>query len=94
MQPFRYHEGQRAVQREANSMICADKLSTWVGPVAQYVSIADLIVLASPDGADLRVGAVSGPPPLAAAREAGEKIIVELPRELLHQRSRAANSVV
>lgn len=85
MQPFRYHEGQRAVQREANSIICADKLSTWVGPVTQYVSIADLIVLASPDGADLRVGAVSGPPPLAAARETGEEIVVELPRELLHQ---------
>ena len=85
MQPFRYHEGQRAVQREANSVVCADKLSTWVGPVVQFAGIADLIVLASPDGSDIRMGTVSGPPPLATAREAGEEIILELPRQLLGQ---------
>ena len=33
MEPFTYHEGQRAIQREANSVRCADKLSSWVGPV-------------------------------------------------------------
>ena len=83
MLPFRYHEGQRAVQSEANSVVCADKLSTWVGPVVQYVSIADLIVLASPDGPALRIGAVSGPPPLATAQEVGDEILVSLPRDLL-----------
>ena len=85
MQPFRYHEGQRAVQREANSVVCADKLSTWVGPVVQFATIADLIVLASPDGAAIRIGAVSGPAPLATARETGDEIIVELPRQLRRQ---------
>ncbi len=83
MQPFQYHDAQRAVQREANSVQCADKLSTWVGPVAEFTAIADLIILAGPAGKTIRIGAVSGPAPLAIARETGDEIIVELPRQLL-----------
>ncbi len=85
MRPFQYHQGQREVQREANSIECADKLSTWVGPVVRFASIADLIVLASPDGATIRIGAVSGPPPLVDAHEAGEEIILDLPADLGRQ---------
>ena len=83
MQPFRYHDAQRAIQREANSIQCADKLSTWVGPVAEFAAVADLIVLASQGDAGLRIAAVSGPAPLAVARDTGDEIIIELPRSLL-----------
>lgn len=59
MKSFRYHEGQRAVQHEANSIQCADKLSRWVGPVAAFTAIADLIILASPEETGIRSGATA-----------------------------------
>jgi hypothetical protein len=79
MRPIRYHEGQRAVQREANSIPCADKLTTWVGPVVQFATVADLIVLASLDAGGLRIAALSGPAPLVEAREEGDEIVLALP---------------
>ena len=83
MRPFSYNDGQRAVQREANTVPCADKLSTWVGPVVQFATIADLVVLASADSGGFSVVALSGPPPLLDAREAAETIALRLPRGVL-----------
>jgi hypothetical protein len=79
MQPFHYHDGQREIQREANSVPAADKLSTWIGPVATYTNEADLIVLACADADTLQIAALSGPAPLATARDAGGEITVSLP---------------
>ena len=50
MRHFRYHEGQRAVQTEANSRANADNLVSWVGPAAEFSRMADLIVMASTNG--------------------------------------------
>ncbi len=82
MEPFSYHEGQRTVQREANSVSCADKLATWVGPVAEFASIADLIVMASLVADGFHVVALSGPAPLVRAREDGASIVVDFPAAL------------
>jgi len=82
MQPFQYHAGQRAVQAEANSRACADKLATWVGPVADFARIADLIVMATTDGRTFRVGAISGPAPLVEVKESGGEFTFTLPEQL------------
>lgn len=82
MRPFPYHDGQRDIQREANSVRAADKLSTWVGPVATYANEADLIVLACATDDALHVAALSGPAPLATATESGGEITMALPRGL------------
>lgn len=82
MRPFHYHVGQREVQGEANSVKAADKLSTWVGPVADYANEADLIVLAAADAETLQVAALSGPAPLATARANDGEIVVSLPGDL------------
>jgi hypothetical protein len=79
MRPFQYHDGQRDIQGEANSVKAADKLSTWVGPVADYTNEADLIVLASADEDALHVAALSGPAPLATATADAGAITVSLP---------------
>ena len=82
MEPFSYHEGQRIVQREANSVRCADKLATWVGPVVEFATIADLIVMASLAEDGFQVAALSGPAPLVAAREEGADIVIGFPNAL------------
>ena len=82
MEPFAYHEGQRTVQREANSVLCADKLASWVGPVVEFATIADLIVMASLGADGFRVAALSGPAPLVRAREEAGDIQVGFPAAL------------
>jgi uncharacterized protein len=82
LKPFRYHSGQREVQREANTVPCADRLSVWVGPVAKFAKVADLVVLASAAEGGLTVGALSGPPPLVAAEAVGDTMRVTLPASL------------
>ncbi|GEM_PF-1370679 len=82
MQRYHYHPGQRAVQAEANSGACADNLSTWVGPVADFALVADLVVMASTDDRQLRVGALSGPAPLIDASELNGDITITLPSQL------------
>lgn len=82
MRPFLYHEGQRDVQREANSIPCADKLASWVGPVVDYANEADLIVLACAAPDALHVAALSGPPPLVSASEVAGEIAVSLPHDV------------
>lgn len=80
MNPLRYHEGQRQVQREANTEPVADMLSEWVGPVIRYASLADLIVLASPGaGTSLAFTALSGQPPLVQAGSSGGTIRLSFP---------------
>ena len=85
MRPFQYHEGQRDVQREANSIPCADKLSSWVGPVVDYANEADLIVLACAVPDALHVAVLSGPAPLVSAAAVAGEIAVEFPREVSDQ---------
>lgn len=82
MRPFEYHEGQREIQQEANSVAAADKLSHWVGPVAQFAREADLVVLACFANEALHVAAISGTPPLVHAHEHDGEIAVSLPVEL------------
>lgn len=83
MRPFEYHEGQRMVQREANSIKCADSLSKWVGPVSDFALIADLVVLASIDNDAFRTAAISGRAPLVGASENNGDIALELPTSLV-----------
>ncbi|MBL0169722.1 MAG: pyridoxamine 5'-phosphate oxidase family protein [Gemmatimonadaceae bacterium] len=83
MHPFLYHEGQRDVQREANSVQCADNLSTWVGPVVDYANEADLVVLASATPDTLHVAALSGPAPLVSAAGHAGAIAVSMTSALV-----------
>lgn len=63
-----YHAGQIEVQEEANTRKVADTLASWVGPVGEFVSVADLILLATANvSGDLSFAAVSGKPPLVEA---------------------------
>lgn len=82
MDPFPYHPGQREVQREANSVACADKLATWVGPVAEFASIADLIVLAHRSATRFEIAALSGPAPLVSATQDDGAVAIRFPRGL------------
>ena len=62
---LQYHAGQIEVQEEANTRPVADMLADWVGPVAEFSRMADMILLATPDGdGDLRFATVSGAAPL------------------------------
>ena len=63
--PLTYHAGQIAVQTEANTRPVADKLAHWVGPIVEFMEVADLVVLATPsaDGR-LRFTAFGGKAPL------------------------------
>ena len=45
--PLQYHTGQLEVQDEANTRKVAANLSRWVGPVTEFATTADLILLAS-----------------------------------------------
>jgi hypothetical protein len=70
MKPLVYHAGQLAAQAEAGTTRVAQKLADWVGPVPDFARGADLIVLATPDGAgELRFTVVSGPAPLVQVAE-------------------------
>ena len=62
---LQYHAGQIEVQEEANTRPVADMLADWVGPVAEFSRMADMILLATPDDDDdLRFATVSGAAPL------------------------------
>ena len=63
--PITYHAGQMEVQAEANTRPVADKLAHWVGPITEFMEVADLIVLATPssDGR-LHFTALGGRAPL------------------------------
>jgi hypothetical protein len=67
-----YHAGQRAVQMEANTVALADHLASWVGPVAEFATQADLFLLAAPDAArELHFTVLSGPEQLASVAGPG-----------------------
>jgi hypothetical protein len=62
-----YHEGQVAVQQEANTRPVAEMLRDWVGPVVEFCRTADMMVLAMPTAGrpgDLRFVVASGRAPL------------------------------
>ena len=80
MHPLRYHEGQRQVQREANSEPAANSLAEWVGPVIRYAGLADLVVMATAgSGRTVTFTALSGQPPLVGAAYAGGSIRLRFP---------------
>ena len=68
MHPLVYHSGQLEVQSEANTRHVADRLAGWVGPVGEYATEADLVLLvrseAGPGGNALRFTALAGDRPL------------------------------
>lgn len=76
MRPLQYHDGQRAVQDEANTRDLADHLAHWNGPVAEFAAQADLFVLAARDrGRDLRASVLSGAAPLATPSRDGRFLL-------------------
>ncbi len=70
--PLEYHAGQIAAQTEANTRPVAERLTRWVGPVAEFAAAADLVLLATVDTAGVpRFAALAGAPPLATMGEDG-----------------------
>jgi hypothetical protein len=62
---LQYHSGQIEVQEEANTRPAAEMLAHWIGPVGLFASVADMIVLATPqETGELQFAAVSGAAPL------------------------------
>lgn len=60
-----YHGGQVEAQEEANTRPIAERLTRWMGPVAQFAAAADALLLAAQDGAGvMRFAALAGAPPL------------------------------
>jgi hypothetical protein len=64
MPPLRYHEGQLAIQEEAETSGVADILSRWVGPIEEFAQDADLFLLATRAGGELRFTVLAGEPSL------------------------------
>lgn len=64
MRPLVYHEGQRAVQDEANTRRLADNLAHWNGPVVDFASHADFLLFATNVDGYLRFATLSGDAPL------------------------------
>lgn len=64
MRALIYHEGQRAVQDEANTRRLADNLAHWNGPVVDFASHADFLLFATHNDGYLRFATLSGDPPL------------------------------
>lgn len=64
MRPLVYHEGQRAVQDEANTRRLADNLAHWNGPVVDFASHADFLLFATHVEGYLRFATLSGDAPL------------------------------
>lgn len=62
--PIVYHAGQIEVQTEANTRPVAEKLADWVGPVMEFMAVADLVIVATPTDGVLRFMALSGRAPL------------------------------
>ena len=83
MKPFAYHAGQRDVQREANTVPCADKLDSWVGPVVDFAQIADLVILAAASDDGIALVALSGAAPLVRAHMDGDTITLAMPHDVL-----------
>jgi hypothetical protein len=59
-----YHEGQRAIQEEANTVALAGHLAGWHGPISEFSGGADLFLFAHDDGGELRFTVLSGPAPM------------------------------
>ena len=79
---LQYHAGQLEVQTEANTRKLAAQLAGWVGPVAEFATTADLILLAVQDTSGaLAFTAVSGRAPLVdvAGRGTLSLPILDLP---------------
>jgi hypothetical protein len=76
--PLTYHAGQIEVQQEANTRPVADMLASWVGPVGEFASEADLILLTTEIDEDLSFVAVSGQAPLVEVGN-GAIVLPELP---------------
>ena len=65
MPPLKYHQGQIAAQREANTTMIAETLSRWVGPVGEFTALADIILFVTTAQDDtLQFTVLSGKAPL------------------------------
>jgi hypothetical protein len=63
--PLTYHAGQLEVQQEANTRPVADMLAHWVGPIGEFMRVADLVFLVTRDASGgFDFASVSGKPPL------------------------------
>jgi hypothetical protein len=86
MSPLKYHAGQLSIQREASTLLVADQLSHWVGPVAEFASGADLVLLAAADVlGKLNFTVLSGKPPLIEPLKGENGIDLRLPGEFAEQ---------
>ena len=82
MGSLQYHYGQRAIQKEANATIVADRLADWVGPVVEFAHGADLVLLTSQHSdKTLRFTVLSGAPPLVEAVDE-PSISIRLPQDV------------
>jgi len=83
MPPLVYHSGQLAIQIEASTTRVAEQLSHWVGPIAEFASDADLILLAAAneDGA-LSFTVLSGAPPLVETLNGSDGVHLRFPANL------------
>ena len=79
MPPLKYHQGQIAIQQEASTTKIADSLAHWVGPVAEFTALSDIILFATAttDGT-LGFTTLSGKPPLVRF-SGGQTLRIHLP---------------
>lgn len=82
MPPLKYHQGQIAAQREANTTMIAETLSRWVGPVDEFTALADIILFATtaPNGT-LQFTVLSGKAPLVQF-SGGQTLRLRLPTQV------------
>jgi uncharacterized protein len=84
MPPLKYHSGQIAIQTEANTRLIAEQLAHWVGPVAEFASGADLILLAAADADSIiSFTVLSGAPPLVEPLNGSTGLRLRLPYDLV-----------
>jgi len=88
MSALRYHSGQIAIQTEASTLLVAEQLSRWVGPVAEFAMDADLILLAS-TGVDkaLSFSVLSGAAPLVEPLQSENGLRLRFPYNLAQSTS-------
>ena len=84
MPALKYHSGQLAIQAEANTSLIAEQLAHWIGPVVEFASGADLILLAAADAdGTLRFTVLSGAPPLVEPLKGSNGLLMRLPYDLV-----------
>jgi hypothetical protein len=84
MSPLKYHSGQLAIQTEASTLLVAEQLARWVGPVGEFASGADLILLAAAEtDSTLSFRVLSGAPPLVEPLKGPNGLRLRFPYDLI-----------